>query len=136
METTPSGWQVSCCVQRISSFILFFALTPAYHYTYHPIIDPTQRDTHLFETAEDCCNLWFPSKSTECQDNIIEPGDEPSTDPPSTWYPSLNGQYLCSEGTPPTWMAAEGYKDEYVFDSHAECCKAHFCEDLRGVVQS
>jgi len=98
--------------------------------------DPTQRDTHLFETAEDCCNLWFPSKSTECQDNIIEPGDEPSTDPPSTWYPSLNGQYLCFEGIPPTWMAEEGYKDEYVFDSHAECCKAHFCDDLRGVVQS
>ena len=53
---------------------------------------------------------------------------------PGTWYPSLNGKYECIDGDPPGWMLAEGYKDEYVFDSHAECCKAHYCQNIRGEI--
>jgi len=54
-------------------------------------------------------------------------------------------------------MLQDGYKDHYSFDSHAECCKvskfdlfpakilstgltviqkAHYCAEIRGVVQS
>lgn len=51
------------------------------------------------------------------------------------WFPNLDN-FTCIEGVPPPWMATEGYEDEYVFPSHAECCKAHYCEDIRGVVQS
>eukprot|EP00578_Thalassiosira_sp_NH16_P025614 CAMPEP_0181100192 /NCGR_PEP_ID=MMETSP1071-20121207/13063_1 /TAXON_ID=35127 /ORGANISM="Thalassiosira sp., Strain NH16" /LENGTH=780 /DNA_ID=CAMNT_0023182907 /DNA_START=66 /DNA_END=2405 /DNA_ORIENTATION=+ len=101
--------------------------------------DVTQRDVHLFKTAEDCCKLWFPSKLTECVDNIVQSnmGEQvggPANYNGGTWYPSMNGKYLCLDGNPPEWMNQEGYKDEYVFDSHAECCKAHYCEDIRGVV--
>ena len=51
-----------------------------------------------------------------------------------TWYPSLNGFFQCVDGTPPVWMTASvGYSDAYVFDSHAECCKAHWCEPQRDM---
>jgi len=103
--------------------------------------DPTQRDTHIFETAQECCDLWFRSKSSQCQQTIVETSlGKQVGGPPNhnggTWYPSLNGKYQCIDGTAPGWMQAQGYKDEYVFDSHAECCKAHYCQEIRGVVQS
>ena len=102
---------------------------------------PEQRDTHLFESARDCCELWFKSQSTLCQDTIVYTSvgmqlSGPANRYAGTWYPSLNGKYLCLDGEPPSWMQAEGYADEYVFDSHAKSCKAHYCEDIQGVVQS
>lgn len=103
--------------------------------------DPTQKENHIFKTAKECCELWFSSESANCQDNIVETntGKQVSGTPNyngGTWYPSMNGKYLCLDGTPPKWMNQDGYRDEYVFDSHAECCKAHYCEDIRGKVQS
>ena len=96
--------------------------------------DPTQRDTHLFKTAKECCDLWFPSETAKCQNNIAV--SSVGNNNPGTWYPSLNGKYQCLDGDPPEWMKMEGYKDEYIFDSHAECCKAHYCQDIRGVIHS
>jgi len=101
--------------------------------------DPTQRDTHLFKTAKECCDLWYHSNSALCQDNIVYTSFGKQVGGPAnfnggTWYPSLNGIRQCIDGTPPGWMLAEGYKDKYVFDSHAECCKAHTCEDIRGII--
>ena len=102
---------------------------------------PEQRDTHLFESTRDCCELWFKSQSTLCQDTIVFTSvgmqlSGPTNRYAGMWYPSLNGKYLCLDGEPPSWIQAEGYADQYVFDSHAECCKAHYCEDIRGVLQS
>lgn len=103
--------------------------------------DPTQKENHIFKTAKECCELWFPSESANCQDKIVETNTGKQVGGPpnyngGTWYPSMNGKYLCLDGTPPKWMNQDGYRDEYVFDSHAECCKAHYCEDIRGKVQS
>jgi hypothetical protein len=102
--------------------------------------DPTQRETHLFKTAKECCDLWFKEESETCQNNIAvsSSGNYVSGPPPfgGTWYPSLNGKFECLDGNPPDWMKQEGYEAYYVFKSHAECCKAHFCQDIRGVVNS
>ena len=105
--------------------------------------DPSQRDTHLFKTGKACCDLWFPSETTKCQQNIVITQNGHQIGGPAqpkfnggTWYPSLNGKYVCIKGDPPSWMNGPGYAEEYVFDSHAECCKAHYCLDIRGVVNS
>ena len=103
--------------------------------------DPTQAKAHLFQTAEECCDLWFPSHSAHCQNTIVYSSVGTQTGGPpnynnGTWYPTLTSPYECLDGTPPGWMVAEGYKPHYVFDSHAECCQAHYCSDIRGKVQS
>ncbi len=44
------------------------------------------------------------------------------------WYPTTY-PFKCLEvdGNTPAWMQQEGYRQYYIFDSHAECCKAHYC---------
>lgn len=95
------------------------------------------RDTHLFKTGKECCDAWFPARTTECQAGIVTVIDGKQTNGPDvkgTWYPSLNGHYECNDGTPPAWMTAnDGMKAAYVFDSHSECCKAHWCEPQRDM---
>lgn len=103
--------------------------------------DPTQREAHIFKTAKDCCDLWFPAETTRCQNTIVKTNTGQQVGGPpdrngGTWYPSLNGKYQCLDGDPPAWMKQDGYKDEYVFASHAECCKAHYCAHIQGEVQS
>ena len=94
--------------------------------------DPMNRETHLFQNGKDCCDTWFPDETAECQSKIVTVIDGKQIGGPDvtgTWYPSLNGFFQCIDGTPPSWMtASEGYSDAYVFDSHAECCKAHHCK--------
>ena len=97
--------------------------------------DPMNRDTHLFPSAKECCDTWFPKETAECQRKVATVIDGKQIGGPNvkgTWYPSLNGRFECIDGTPPAWMtASDGYKDAYVFDSHAECCKAHWCDPQR-----
>lgn len=71
-------------------------------------------------------DMWFPDHTELCQATIVGPTSRrnPEFDfNGGTWYPSLGGDHDCLEGTPPDWMLQDGYKDHYVFDSHAECCK-------------
>lgn len=102
--------------------------------------DPMNRDTHLFKTGKECCDTWFPEETSDCQNRIVTViGGEQTNGPDvtGTWYPSLNGHFQCIDGTPPGWMtASDGYSDAYVFDSHAECCKAHWCEPQRAIFPS
>jgi hypothetical protein len=102
--------------------------------------DPIQRVTHLFETAKGCCDLWFKDESVACQNYIAISSSGDHVGGPltfgGTWYPSLNGKYECLDGDPPAWMEQEGYEAYYIFDSHAGCCKAHYCQDIRGIVNS
>jgi len=99
--------------------------------------DPMNRDTHLFKTGKECCDTWFPNETSVCQNSVATVMDGKQISGPDvtgTWYPSLNGLFECIDGTPPSWMtASDGYSDAYVFDSHAECCKAHWCHPLRDV---
>lgn len=94
--------------------------------------DPMNRDTHLFKTGKECCDMWFPQETSACQTSIVTVMDGKQIAGPDvtgTWYPSLNGHFECIDGTPPAWMtSSDGYIDAYVFDSNAECCKAHWCE--------
>ena len=98
---------------------------------------PEERDTHQFPSAQACCDAWFPDETTACQSNIVTvTGGQQTAGPDTsgTWYPSLDARFICLEGTPPSWMtASEGYEDAYVFDSHAECCKAHWCGPQRDL---
>ena len=93
------------------------------------------RDTHLFTTGKECCNIWFPRDTDEYQMKIatvIDGKQIVGFVATGIWYPSLNGRFECINQTPPSWMtASEGYIDAYVFDSHAECCRAHWCEPQR-----
>ncbi|KAL9179752.1 hypothetical protein ACHAXT_007722 [Thalassiosira profunda] len=103
--------------------------------------DPTHATSHLFKSAADCCDFWFPAETTKCQNEIVESSFGVQTGGPAnynggTWYPSLDGTYQCLDGDAPEWMMAEGYKEEYVFPSHAECCSAHYCDPIRGIVQA
>jgi len=99
--------------------------------------DPMNKDTHLFQTGRDCCVMWFPEMAAECESNIVTVIDGHQVGGPDvtgTWYPSLNGHFVCIDGTPPSWMtASKGYEDAYVFDSHSECCKAHWCDPQRDM---
>ena len=93
--------------------------------------EPMHRETHLFETGEECCATWFPHDSSACRNNIVVMDGTliVDSDERGTWHPSLNGRFECINGIPPAWMVAtEGYSDAYVFDTHAECCKAHWCD--------
>jgi len=98
------------------------------------------RDTHLFVTGKECCDKWFPDTTTECQSNIVTVMNGLQVGGPDvtgTWYPSMNGNFECIDGTPPSWMTqSDGYKEAYVFDSHAECCKAHACDPQRDMFPS
>ena len=100
--------------------------------------DVTERNTHLFMTGQECCDLWFPDKTAKCQSNIVTVIDGhqiAGPDVTGTWYPSLNGIFQCINGTPPSWMtASEGYEEAYVFDSRSECCKAHWCQAQRNQI--
>mmetsp|Transcript_34642 Transcript_34642/g.58795 ORF Transcript_34642/g.58795 Transcript_34642/m.58795 type:complete len:283 (+) Transcript_34642:995-1843(+) len=91
--------------------------------------DPMNRDTHLFKTGKECCDTWFPTRTAACQAGIVTVMNGKQVGGPDvtgTWYPSLTGvSSECIDGTPPNWMTTPGYKEAYVFDSHAECCKAH-----------
>ena len=75
------------------------------------------RDTHLFKTGKECCDVWFPARTTECQGGIVTVIDGKQTAGPvvtGTWYPSLTAPFVCTNGTPPAWMtASEGYKEVY-----------------------
>ena len=56
--------------------------------------DPTQAKAHLFQTAEECCDLWFPSHSAHCQNTIVYSSVGTQTGGPpnynnGTWYPTL-----------------------------------------------
>ena len=86
--------------------------------------DPMNRDTHLFETSKECCDLWFPEITAECQSKLVTviAGNQiGGPEVGGTWYPSLNGKFKCINGTPPSWMtSSEGYEIAYVFDSHSE----------------
>ena len=99
--------------------------------------DPLNIEKHLFQSAKECCDMWFKEETAHCQDNIITVMGGAQVAGPNvqgTWYPSLDGHYNCIDGTPPTWMTANrGYKEAYVFDSHAECCKAHWCSAQRDM---
>jgi len=99
--------------------------------------DPMNIDTHLFKTGKECCDTWFPQETFDCQNKIgtVMNGNQiAGPDVAGTWYPSLNGHFECIDGTPPGWMtASQGYRDAYVFDSHAECCKAHWCDPQRDM---
>ena len=96
--------------------------------------DPTQVMTHLFTTAKACCDLWFQDKSAECQANLAVSSNGEHVSGPApfngTWYPTLNGKFECVRGTAPAWMRQPGYTALYVFHSHAECCKAHYCQNI------
>ena len=87
--------------------------------------DPTQRDTHLFKTAKACCDLWFPHESLKCQANIAT-SNKVLAPTLGMWYPMLS-KHECVFGDPEEWMKQPGYGAYYIFDSHAECCKAHYC---------
>ena len=102
--------------------------------------DPLERDTQLFRTGEECCDFWFTDTTLDCQANIVTVIDGRQVGGPDatgTWYPSLNGRFQCIDGTPPLWMtSSDGYMMAYVFDSQSECCKAHFCQQVRGDIFS
>ena len=98
--------------------------------------DPTQITTHLFTSAKACCDLWFKDQSEMCQANLVIPAAASAAPFSETWYPTLNGKFECVMGTAPAWMRLDGFESWYVFYSHAECCKAHYCQDIRGVVWS
>lgn len=104
--------------------------------------DPTQAATHLFRTADECCMTWFSSEFEACRNNIVRTSGGkqiggPAGYNPGRWHPALDGgAHRCvDDPPPPEWMNQKGYKSEYVFDSHAECCQAFQCEDVRGKIQ-
>jgi len=103
--------------------------------------DPHVVGHYLFKTHEECCEK-FVKPGFSCRkydvctarelkskndEEVIEGESDADAEVTGTlWYPSLTGSYSgCVSGTPPSWMTAKGYKDVYVFDSHAECCKTH-----------
>ena len=43
--------------------------------------DPMNRDTHLFKTGEECCDIWFPQNTVNCQNNIVTVIDGEPTAP-------------------------------------------------------
>lgn len=99
--------------------------------------DPMNSDSHLFETARECCKHWFPPSPrnpdsvTLCIDGVVTVMDGKQVGGPNvvgTWYPSLDQSPHCINGAPPGWMAEMEKRDYYVFDSRSECCKAHGCK--------
>lgn len=89
--------------------------------------EPTLKQTHLFKTASECCDYWFPSESAACQANV---GKQVGGDPNYkvvTWYPALNGTLECINDEPPSWMNQNGYKTKYLFESQAACCGVFHC---------
>lgn len=88
--------------------------------------DPSNNDQHLFDSALSCCQAWFSNDILECEMNVIAtPANELE---PEEWYPTLVWPYECvSDGNVPSWMTMPGFKDYYVFESQAACCKAYYC---------
>ena len=93
-------------------------------------------DFHIEFDWRQCCDNWFPDETNECQINLITVVEGHQTSGPDQdgrWYPALNGEYKCLDGTPPSWMLQDGYRDAYIFRSKAACCKAHWCEPQRDL---
>mmetsp|Transcript_15776 Transcript_15776/g.32987 ORF Transcript_15776/g.32987 Transcript_15776/m.32987 type:complete len:657 (-) Transcript_15776:54-2024(-) len=91
--------------------------------------DPMNRDWHLFDSAKDCCEKWFPHNPVECEINVaISYNGSDGSSSSKRWYPTTY-PFKCLEvdDNTPRWMQQEGYLQYYIFDSHAECCKAHYC---------
>lgn len=92
--------------------------------------DPQYKETHLFGTANTCCEVWFSNDVLECEASIEATDKE--EEPKKNWYPTLSYPYECKSDIEniPGWMVGTGFKGFYVFDSKPACCKAYYCSDL------
>lgn len=96
--------------------------------------DPTNIESHLFDSALACCQIWYADKVFECETNVIATNNGNPTDgehESGEWYPTLAWPYDCvDDGEIPSYMLQLGYKQYYVFAGKAECCKAHYCSSM------
>lgn len=97
--------------------------------------DPVNVDSMLFDSALECCEAWFDDSVLDCELNVTATvdgkpvdGEEEEPEEPQEWYPTLAWPYECvSDGTPPQWMTQAGFRNYYVYESKAACCKAYYC---------
>ena len=80
----------------------------------------------IYGTPKEGCEKHFSQLNVDDCVSVSKASVEKATNQ-TQWYPQTYPYDCINDGNTPEWMLQTGYKQYYVFDSHAECCAAHYC---------